>query len=134
MPPVGATALFHLVIDDGPRAGTYDVSSFGPADCGYLPNLDRWTAVFLGAPPLTFIQASLDDDLPGLLVSFDRNLPTFTSILPEGDVTYEIDDRGQTATLTVVSEENKADFADFSSVDFGAMELTVECLSVFRYT
>lgn len=133
LPPAGTTT-FHLEITGGPKAGTYDVASTGPADCAYLPNLNKWTAVFLGPPPLTFIQADTSEDLPSLLVSFDRDLPTFVSIRSIGDVTHQVDDRGQSATLTIASEDNEADFADGSpSQEFGPVELTVECGAPFRY-
>lgn len=131
--PAGSTA-FHLVVTDGPRAGTYDVSSSGPADCSYVANLQRWNASYLGPAPLNFISVSLDEDLPTLLFTFDRDSPNSVSFRSIGEVTYEVDDRGDNATLSVVSDENEGDFADGSpSVTTGPVELTVECGAPFRY-
>ena len=114
--------------------GSYDVSSSGPTDCAYVSNLERWNATFLGPPPLNFISASLEEDLPTLLVTFDRDSPDAVSFRSIGEVTYEVDDRGESATLSVLSEENEADFGNGSpSVTSGRVELTVECGAPYRY-
>jgi hypothetical protein len=118
---------------DGPRVGTWDVTYSGEvAGCTYLPDLDRWISLWLGPPPLNFIDVTGDDD-PYFLVTFDRDLPTETGFRPLGEVTFDVDDRGDTATLTFVSEENEADFDDGSpSETFGPIEVTIECGSIFR--
>jgi hypothetical protein len=135
-PPAGdATTTFTLVLADGPKMGTWEVTYSGEvAGCSYLPNLDRWNATWLGPPPLTFIDVTGDDD-PYFLFAFDSEAPNATRFRPIGEVTFEVDDRGDTATLSFVSEENEADFDDGSpSVETGPAELTVECGSIFRYT
>jgi hypothetical protein len=129
----GAITTFTLVMEDGPKAGTWAVTYSGEvAGCRYLPDLDRWIATWLGPPPLTFIDVSGDDD-PYFLFAFDGDSPDATRFRPMGDVTFEVDDRGETATLSFVSEENEADFDDGSpSVTTGPAELTIECGSIFR--
>jgi hypothetical protein len=131
--PANATT-FHLVIADGSKAGTWDASDVGPTACSYVADLDRWNVSHLGPPPLTFIDAGLDSDLPVLLVAFDGESPNAVRMRSLGDVTYTVDDRGETATIEIVSEENEADFDDRSpSEDVGQIELTVECAAPFRY-
>jgi len=131
----GPVTTYSVVMDEGPRVGTWDVTYQGEvAGCGYLPDLDRWISTWLGPPPLTFVDARGDPDDAYFLVSFDRDLPTATSMRPLGEVTFDVDDRGDTATLTFVSDENEADFDDGSpSETFGPIELTIECGSIFRY-
>jgi hypothetical protein len=132
--PNNATT-FHLVIADGPKEGTWDVSNEHPTACSYVAELDKWNVSHLGPPPLTFIDAGLSEDLPILLVSFDSEDPSAVRIRSIGDVTYDVDDRGDTATIEIISEENEADFDDGSpSEEFGEMTLTVECAAPFRYT
>lgn len=130
------TTTFHLVLADGPKAGTWDVSSSGevPA-CKYLPDLDVWTATYLGLPPLTFIDARGADADPYFLLAFDGEASDAVRFRPIGEITFDVEDRGDSATLTLVSAENEADFDDGSpSVDTGEAALTIECGSVFRYT
>jgi hypothetical protein len=118
---------------DGPKVGTWEVTYSGEvAGCSYLPDLDRWIATWLGPPPLSFIDVTGDDD-PYFMFAFDSESPEAIRFVPTGEVTFEADDRGDTATLTFVSETNNADFDDGSPpVNFGPAELTVECGSIFR--
>jgi hypothetical protein len=123
-------------MDDGPKMGSWEVTYSGevPA-CGYLPDLDRWISTWLGPPPLSFVDAHGDPSDAYFLITFDSDTPTATRFRPMESVTFEVDDRGDTATLTFVSETNEADFEDGSpSVETGRTEVTVECGSVFRYS
>lgn len=138
-PAAGATT-FTLVLADGPREGTWEMSQPGGAvpTCQYLPDLERWVATWLGPPPVSFIDVRGESDDPSLLFTFSDE-PEELSFLPSGDVTFEADDRGDTATLKWVSETNDGDFRDelnnvTSSVEIGQAELTIECGSIFRYT
>ena len=134
-PPSGAITTFTVVITGGSRAGTFEVTYQGEvAGCSYLPDLDRWIATWLGPPPLTFVDVSGDDDAY-FLVGLDRDLPTEASFRPLGEVTFEVDDRGETATLTFVSAENEVDFdGGAPSETIGPVELTIECGSIFRHS
>jgi hypothetical protein len=134
-PAPANVTTFHLVIADGPKEGTWDATDESPTACNYVAELDKWNVSHLGPAPLSFIDAGLSADLPILLVSFDSQSPNAVRIRSIGDVTYEVDDRGDTATIDLVSEENEADFDDGSpSEEFGEMALTVECAAPFRYT
>jgi hypothetical protein len=131
---------FVLVLADGPRAGTWEVSEpVGEvANCKYLPDLERWIATWFGPPPVTFIDVRGETDDPSLLFSFAEDDGTELSFLPSGDVTFEADDRGDTATLTWVSETNDGTYFDatgnsIGDEPIGQVELTIECGSIFRY-
>ncbi len=107
-------------------------------NCKYLPDLDRWIATWLGPPPLSFVDVRGDDD-PFLLFTFSDE-PDELGFLPTGDITFEADDRGETATLKWVSESHSADYIEagtgnhYGTVETGQAELTIECGSIFRYT
>lgn len=115
--------------------GTWEVSTTGVSVCGYVPDRESWTATYLGPPPLDFIDASAANDRdPYFLFAFDKESAEAARFRPTGDVTFNVDDRGDAATLTWISEENEVDFDDGSpSVNTGRAELTVECGAVFRY-
>ena len=131
--PLGGTS-FHLVVDEGPKAGTYDVTSIGPADCNYVTELDKWNATYLGPPPLSFISAGLAEDFSSLLITFDGDSPAAVYYRSLEDVTYDVEDTGTTATLNIVSDANEVDFEDeLASENVGRIELTVECSAPFRY-
>jgi hypothetical protein len=127
-----------MVMDDGPRAGTTEVS-LPPATvaaCRYLPDLERWIATYFGTDPVTFIDVIGDQEFPHYLMTFTDQANEL-SFRPTGSVTFEADDRGDTATLVWVSETNKGTTFDsvgnkLGSVDVGRAELTIECGSIFR--
>jgi hypothetical protein len=125
-----------LVLDDGPKMGTWDVSTTGVVPgCQNDAARESWTTTYLGPPPLDFIDASAASDRdPYFLFSFDSDSPNAVRFRPTGDVTFDVGDSGDSATLTWVSAENEADFDDGSpSVTTGPAELTVECGAVYRY-
>ena len=129
---------FHAVMTDGPRAGTWEVTAPAGevATCQYLPDLERWIATWLGTPPLSFIDVRGDDD-PFLLFTFSDE-PNELGFLPTGDISFEADDRGDTATLVWVSESSEGKYRNSANetvdtVDVGQTELTIECGSIFRY-
>ena len=131
--PVGGTS-FHLVVDEGPMAGTYDVTALGPADCSYVTELDKWNLTYLGPPPLTFVSAGLDADFPTLMFTFNSDTPEAVYYRALEDVTYEVDDTGTTATITVTADAMEIDFEDGStSMNVNGAELTAECSAPFRY-
>ena len=110
----------------------------GPA-VSYLPDLDRWIADLLGIPPLTFIDVRGETEDPFLMFTFsDEDESEELSFLPSGDVTFEVDDRGETATLTWVSESNDGNYGRRRQPNRrsreGQAELTIECGSIFRHT
>ena len=133
------STTFTLVLADGPRAGTWEVTAPGGGvpTCQYLPDLDRWVATWLGPPPLSFVDVRGDAD-PFLLFTFSDE-PDELGFLPTGDITFDVDDRGETATLHWISESHDADYIDstgnhYGTVETGQAELTIECGSIFRYT
>ncbi len=131
--PANATD-FHLVVDEGPMAGTYDVTSIGPADCSYVADLDKWNVTYLGPPPLTFVSGGLSEDLPSLLFTFNSDTPEAVYYRALEDVTYDVDDTGTSATITVHADALEIDFADGSpSLNVNGADLTVECSAPFRY-
>jgi hypothetical protein len=138
--PAAGGTTFTLVLADGPREGTWVVTepAGAVANCKYLPDLERWIATWLGPPPLAFIDVRGDASDPSLLFKFTDE-PDELNFRPSGDVTFEADDRGDTATLTWSSETNDGTYFDSSgnntgSVDMGRADLTIECGSIFRYT
>jgi len=136
----GSGTTFTLVLADGPRAGTYEVTDTGQLPvCQNDPAREAWTATWLGPPPLSFIdsQAANDRD-PRFLFKFTDE-PDELAFSPSGEVTFTADDRGDTATLTWVSETNDGSYFDSQgnktgSAEMGRAELTIECGSVFRFS
>ncbi|HUG47580.1 MAG TPA: hypothetical protein VMP67_04140 [Candidatus Limnocylindria bacterium] len=106
--------------------------------CKYFPDRDAWLATHLGQPPLSFIDAATGSDRePSFMFNFSDG-PDELSVRSSGEVTFEADDRGETATLTWVSETNQGGYFDSQGVrtgdvEMGSAELTVECGSIFRY-
>jgi hypothetical protein len=128
------------VLADGPKQGTWEASvpAASVPTCSYLPDLERWIATYLGQPPLTFVDVRGEAADPFLIFTFAED-PDELSFTPSGAVTFTADDRGDTATLTWVSDANEGSYFDSSgvktdSVEMGQAELTIECGSVFRYT
>jgi len=142
-PPATAAAggtTFTLVLADGPREGTWVVTqpAGAVATCSYLPDLKRWLATWLGPPPLSFVDVRGEKEDPFLMFKFTDEADEL-DFTPSGDVTFEADDRGDTATLTWSSETNEGTSFDASgnptgSVDMGRADLTIECGQIFRYT
>jgi hypothetical protein len=138
--PAGSGTTFTLVLADGPRAGTYEVTDTGQLPlCQNDPDREAWTATWLGPPPLSFIdsQAANDRD-PRFMFKFTDE-PDELDFSPSGDVTFTADDRGDSATLTWVSETNDGSYFDSQgnktgSAEMGRAELTIECGSVFRFS
>ena len=133
-PPAGGATTFHLVLTDGPKAGTYDVTSTQPGACSNVEQ-GYWAALFdaFGESGLTGIAASLQPNVRGLTYGFDTGSDNQLSFVGVGEVTFNVDDRGSTATFTVVSESNLGTHhSDFSTVQTGRAELTVQCASILR--
>lgn len=136
----GATT-FTLVLADGPKAGTWEVSAPAAAvpTCSYLPDLKRWIATWLGPPPLTFVDTRGETKDPYLMFTFEDNPDSKLTFTPSGDVTFTADDRGDTATLTWVSEKNEGGYFDSTGAKtgdatMGQATLAIECGSIYRYS
>jgi hypothetical protein len=134
-PAPGGATTFHMVISDGPKAGTYDVSTTNPLACS-VADVGYFGASYLETanPGLDYIDASLHPgNVTGLTYFFDAETETKIQFVGDGTVTVEVDDRGSTATMRVVSESNIGTQADAPTViHTGRTELTVECASVLR--
>jgi hypothetical protein len=136
----GTGTTFTVVLADGPRAGTWEVTDTGQLPvCQNDPAREAWNATWLGPPPLSFIdsQAANDRD-PRFMVKFTDE-PDELNFSPAGDVTFQADDRGDTATLTWVSEANEGSYFDTQgnktgSTEMGRAQLTIECGSIFRFS
>jgi hypothetical protein len=103
------------------------------------PARDAWNATWLGPPPLSFIdvQAANDRD-PSFHVQFTDE-PDEMNFRPTSEVTFEADDRGDTATLRWAADTNGGATFDAAGnktgeVSMGRAELTIECGSVFRFS
>jgi hypothetical protein len=132
-PPAGGATTFHLVISDGPMAGTYDLTSTDPGAC---TNLDEgwWGANYddFGGSGLTYIQAASKPTETGLGFAFDTGSDQQLRFVGMEEVTFEIDDQGSTAVFTIGSDTNLGTYQDFTTVDTGPVELTVQCAAVMR--
>jgi len=128
------------VLADGPKAGTWVVTApgGGAPGCQYLPDLDRWIATWIGETDLTFVDVRGEEEDPYLLFQF-ADEPGEIGFRPSGDITFEVDDRGETATLTWVSESHDGTYRDSAGnntgeVEIGQADLTIECGTIFRHT
>jgi len=132
-PAGGGATTFHLVIADGPKAGTYDLTS---TDSGACTNLDEgWWGVNyddFGGTGLTYIQAALKPTETGLGYAFDSGSDQQLRFTGMEDVNFDVQDQGSTAVFTIVSDSNLGTYQDFKTVDTGRAELTVNCASVLR--
>jgi hypothetical protein len=131
----GGATNFHMVVADGPKAGTYDISTTDPGACS-VADVGYFVASYLetGNPGLDYISATLHPgNRTGLVFSFDSETDAKVNFVGTGTVTVNVDDRGQTATMRVTSDENVgSQDVEPLTVDGGQVDLTVECASVLR--
>jgi hypothetical protein len=86
-----------------------------------------------GESGLTYLAAALQPNARSMGYGFDGGSDQQLSFVGTGDVTFEVDDRGSTATFRVVSTSNLGTYqSDFSTVQTRRTELTVECASVLK--
>jgi hypothetical protein len=84
-------------------------------------------------PGLDYVSATLHPgNQTGLVYSFDAETPDKMNFVGTGQVTVTVDDRGQTATMHVVSDKNVGRKGDDPDVTTGKVDLTVECAAVLR--
>ena len=133
-PAAGGTTTFHLVVSDGPKAGAYDLTSTDPGACrvageGYFIASYMLTT----QPGLDYIEGNKHPTVTGLKYGFDvEDTANKLIFVGDGEVTINVEDRGSTATMTVISDSNIATQPDGTVLDTGRAELTVECASVQR--
>jgi hypothetical protein len=123
-----------LVVSDGPKAGTYDITSTDPAACS-APDAGYFIASYMNTSQsgLDYIEANKHPTVTGLKYWFDAETPNKVMFVGDGNVTITVDDRGSTATVTAVSESNLGQQGEERTViDTGRTELTVQCASVLR--
>jgi len=133
----GSATTFHVVVSDGPKAGTYDLSTTDPGAC---TNVDEgyFTASFLETsdPGLDYISATLHPgNRTGLAYSFDANdeAKKVNFVGEPETVTFDLNDQGSTATVHVVSAKNYgSQEASPQSFDTGKVDMTVQCAAVMR--
>lgn len=132
-PAPGGVTTFHLVVSDGPKAGTYDVSTNDPNAC-HVGGEGYFIASYMltTEPGLDYIEGNLQPRVTGLKYGFDVETDDKLIFVGDGEVDIDLDDRGSTATMTVTSESNIASAPDGSVIDTGEAVLTVECGSVLR--
>ena len=131
------SAKFHVVLGGGPFAGTYDVTA--DACMAGLQKKGSWHATW---------EAEVDEKgkLSAVLVGFDPK-PTFgagyTASVHFGDPdtqliyeilrpTFDVVDRGSTATLTFKGEARTTSYEDGTQAKGGAVEIKVECGRIIR--
>jgi hypothetical protein len=133
--PVSGQTTFHMVIAEGPKAGTYDISTSAPGACS-VADEGYFVASYLETdkPGLDYISATLHPGpITGLVFAFDAETDSKVNFVGVGTVTVDLDDRGSTATMRVVSDMNHGtQEAEPTTVQAGRVELTVECASVLR--
>ena len=139
--PFGAEAAgaakFHVVLSGGPYKGTYDVSA--DACLAGVQKKGSWHATW---------ETEVDQKgkLSAVLLGFDPK-PTFgngyTASVHFGDPdsqllyelltpTFNVVDRGSTATLTFKGEARTTSYVDGSQASGGAVDITVECGKIIR--
>ena len=140
-PPAEAagSAKFHVVLHDGPFAGTYDLTA--DACMAGLQKRGSWHATW---------EAEIDEKgkLSAVLLGIDP-APTFGSGLtmsvsfgePDSQLMYEVVepktnvvDRGNTATLTFKGESRITSYETGMQAKGGPVEITVECGKIIRGT
>ena len=131
----GGATTFHMVVADGPKAGTYDISTTAPGACS-VADVGYFVTSYLDTqnPGLDYISATLHPgNQTGLVFAFDADTDTKVNFVGTGTVTVNVDDRGQTATVRVASDKNvgSQDVEPFT-MQGGQVDLTVECASVLR--
>jgi hypothetical protein len=121
-------------VSDGPKAGTYDISTTDPGAC-HVADEGYFVASYMDTakPGLDYIEANKHPTVTGLKYWFDAETTNKTTFVGDGTVTITVDDRGSTATLTAVSDSNLGQVGEERTViDTGRAELTVQCASVQR--
>jgi hypothetical protein len=128
---------FHIVLGAGPYKGTYDVA--GDACMAGLQKKGSWHATWETAN-------EQKGKLSAVLIGFDPT-PTigngYTASVhfgpPDSQLLYEIlkptfnlDDRGTTATLTFKGESRTTSYDDGSQGAGGIVEITVTCGKIIR--
>ena len=128
---------FHVVLGAGPFKGTYDVT--GEACMAGLQKKGSWNATWE-------TDKEQKGKLSAILVGFDP-APTFGNGLtasvhfgpPDSQILYEIlkptwnvDDRGTTATLTMKGESRMTSYEDGSQAAGGTAEITVTCGKIIK--
>jgi hypothetical protein len=121
-------------VSDGPKAGTYDVSTDQEGGCSTAAE-GYFAALYdaFGEAGLTYVAVSLQPAAQGLSYGFDTGSDDQLTFTGMSGVTVEVDDRGSTATITASSESNHGVYTvEGTSVETGRADLTVECASVLR--
>jgi hypothetical protein len=136
-PQTPPASKFHVVLAGGPFKGTYDVT--GEQCMAGLQKKGSWHATWE-------TDKEQKGKLSAVLVGFDPT-PTFGNGLtasvhfgpPDSQVLYEIlkptfnvDDRGTTATLTMKGEARATSYEDGSQTSGGNAEITVTCGKILR--
>jgi hypothetical protein len=128
---------YHVVINGGPNKGTYDVT--GEECMAGVQKKGSWHATWED-------QAAPQGKLAAILVGYDPK-PTFGSGYtasvhfgpPDVQLLYEIlkptfnvVDRGSTATLTFKGDARTSSYVDGSQAQVGPLEITIECGKILR--
>jgi len=128
---------FHVVLTGGPFKGTYDVT--GEPCMSGLQKKGSWHATWE-------TDKEEKGKLAAILVGYDPT-PTFGNGLtasvhfgpPDSQVLYEmltptwnVDDRGATATLSMKGDARATSYEDGSQTSGGSAEITVTCGKIIR--
>ncbi len=124
--------MFHLTLDFGPWAGTYDAWTLDDACFG---GEDGWSASFFdpGSIPSSVSLITMDvegEDAPvGVLSAFFGALPDSTLYETSDEATIELD--AASGTAHVSDTDARATMPDLTK-STGALDLSIECASVVR--
>jgi hypothetical protein len=130
------TNAIHIEITDGPDAGTYDLTTSEPCQAGYLGPSDWAILVYdTGENPdtieLMISATNPDSNFVSLqLVTDDGMFGTLDQMMPTAPREATVDDRGDTATLTLVTEVLGASGAGTNVT--ARISATVECSAIQR--
>jgi hypothetical protein len=127
----------HIEITDGPDAGTYDVTTSEPCQAGFIGPSGWGILVYESGSNPDTIELMVSEDRPDAnfvslqLLTDDGMYGSFYQMLPDAPTEATVDDRGDTATLTLVTEVSG--FAgEGTGVSGVGISAAVECAHVER--
>ena len=121
----------HLEIEGGPHPGTYDLTTSRPCRMGFNGPTEWTIEGGDGVTDPTNVAITVDPEVPefsGLSVSFAY----FASLYSSEPGVATVDDRGDSATLTLTVTDVFGTAADGSDVPGGIVTATVECTFIDR--
>jgi hypothetical protein len=122
----------HLEVEGGPKPGTYDLTTSRPCRVGFGGPTEWTLEGGDGITDPTNVSIAVDPEVPefsGLSLGF----ADFASIFSNEPGVATVDDRGDSATLTLTVTDVFGTAADGSEVPGGSVTATVECTFIDRF-